>query len=114
MNRLKSYLKIPVCKKINLTSIKSGLTYLSSKKYSTENHLSYSSGKSDYIKNMLGQTIPASLNKLAIERPNDTCYKFCLSQTTFTFKEVKQRVDEFSQSLINLGFKKGDRLGICF
>jgi acyl-coenzyme A synthetase/AMP-(fatty) acid ligase len=39
-------------------------------------------------------------------------YKFCLTQTSITFGEVKQRIDELAQSLLSLGFKKGDRLAI--
>jgi len=35
-----------------------------------------------------------------------------LTKTTFTFKEVKQRVDEMAQNLLKLGFQKGDRLAI--
>ncbi len=39
-------------------------------------------------------------------------YKFLLTRTSFTFKEVKQRVDEMAQNLLSLGFKKGDRLAV--
>ena len=89
--------------------------YLSTVSYSKnvklENNLSYSSNSNSSVKYLIGQTVGQSLNKMAIEKPNDICFKFCLSQTTFTFKELKQRVDEFAQNLLSLGFIKGDRLG---
>jgi hypothetical protein len=52
------------------------------------------------------------LRTIAKEKPNHLCYKFCLTQTSFTFLELDQRVDELAQSLNNIGFKKGDRLAI--
>jgi acyl-CoA synthetase (AMP-forming)/AMP-acid ligase II len=52
------------------------------------------------------------LRKIAKEKPNHLCYKFCLTQTSFTFLELDQRVDELAQNLINIGFKKGDRLAL--
>ena len=108
MIRLKSCLKISGCRNLIQTQILS-------KKYSTnvnENNLSYSSGKSEFFKNMIGQNIPDSLDKMVFQKPNDICFKFCLSQTALTYKEVKQRTNEFAQNLISLGFNKGDRLGI--
>lgn len=57
-------------------------------------------------------TVGSRLISLAREKPNDVCFKFCLTKSSFTYKDIKQRVDEFAQNLLNLGFKKGDRLAI--
>lgn len=115
MIRLKSCWKITLCQNLNLTSKNNlNFAYLLSKKYSAsvkEGNLSYSSGKSDFFKNMVGLSIPDSLKKMALQKPNEICYKFCLSQTALTYMEVQQRVNEFAQNLISLGFNKGDRLG---
>jgi acyl-CoA synthetase (AMP-forming)/AMP-acid ligase II len=49
---------------------------------------------------------------MSTENPNNVAYKFCLTQTSLTFREIKQRIDEIGQSLLSMGFKKGDRLAI--
>ena len=61
---------------------------------------------------LLCDTVGDRLNALASEKPDSVGYKFCLTQTSFTFREVKQRTDEIAQNLLSLGFKKGDRLAI--
>ena len=61
---------------------------------------------------LLCDTIGDRLKTLAAEKPGNVAYKFCLTQTSFTFKELKQRVDEIAQNLLSMGFQKGDRLAI--
>jgi acyl-CoA synthetase (AMP-forming)/AMP-acid ligase II len=60
----------------------------------------------------LGATIYDRLEATASERPNDEAFKFSLTQTSFTYREVQQRIDEIAQNLLKHGFKRGDRLGI--
>jgi acyl-coenzyme A synthetase/AMP-(fatty) acid ligase len=61
---------------------------------------------------LMCDTIGERINVLAREKPDYVAYKFCLSQTGITFREVKQRIDEIVQNLLSLGFQKGDRLAI--
>lgn len=61
---------------------------------------------------LLCDTIGERIDTLAQAKPNDISYKFALTQTTFTFRELKQRVDELAQSFLNMGLQKGDRLAI--
>lgn len=74
---------------------------------------SYAKG-ADFLQGtgLLYQTTGDSLSKQVLEKPNDIAYKFCLTQTSLTFSETKQRADEFAQNLLNLGFAKGDRLAL--
>lgn len=62
--------------------------------------------------NIKPSTVGRSLAQMSLDKPNDVAYKFCLTQNTFTFLEVKQRVDELAQNLLNMGFQKGDALAI--
>ncbi|CAF0973055.1 unnamed protein product [Brachionus calyciflorus] len=62
--------------------------------------------------NLIGKTVVECFNDKVSEKPNEIAYKFCLHQQNFTFIELKQRVDEIAQNLLNMGFKKGDRLSI--
>jgi acyl-CoA synthetase (AMP-forming)/AMP-acid ligase II len=61
---------------------------------------------------LLCDTIGERLSTLAAEKPDHVAYKFCVTQTSLKFGEMKQRVDEMAQSLLSLGFTKGDRLAI--
>lgn len=61
---------------------------------------------------LLCDTVGDRLDALALAKPNDEAYKYCLTQQGFTFLETKQRIDEIAQNLLNMGFKKGDRLAI--
>ena len=56
---------------------------------------------------MVGRTIGEQVSLMANERPTDIAMKFCLTQQTFSFLELKQRVDELAQNLLNMGFIKG-------
>jgi hypothetical protein len=56
---------------------------------------------------MVGRTIGEQVSLMANERPTDIAMKFCLTQQTFSFLELKQRVDELAQNLLNMGFVKG-------
>ena len=59
---------------------------------------------------LLCDTFDDRINILSKAKPNDVALKFCLTQTQFTFLEVKQRIDEIAQNFLDLGFKKGDRI----
>jgi acyl-CoA synthetase (AMP-forming)/AMP-acid ligase II len=61
---------------------------------------------------LINSTLGEKLDEFAKQKPNDVCYKFCLNQITHTYAELKQRVDELAQSLLDLGFSKGDRLAL--
>lgn len=56
---------------------------------------------------LLCDTVGDRLAVLAREKPNDVGYKFSLTQTSLSFAEIKQRVDEMAQNFMKLGFKKG-------
>jgi hypothetical protein len=81
---------------------------VSTARSSDTHHTSLSYASNQYGKlDIFGSTIGQKLAETALARPNDLAYKFCLTQTSFTFSELKQRVDELAQSLLNMGFKKG-------
>lgn len=61
---------------------------------------------------LLCDTVGERVDVLASTNPGDVAYKFCLTQQGFTFLEVKQRTDEIAQNLLNMGFKKADRMAI--
>ena len=67
---------------------------------------SYSMAK-NYDTHLLCDTVGERLNVLAREKPRDVGYKFALTQTSLSFAEIKQRVDELAQNFLQLGFKKG-------
>ena len=76
------------------------------------NNLSYSSSNNASGLSLLGVTVGDALKDMSIRKPNDICYKFCMTNKSYSFIELKQRVDELSQSFLNMGFVKGDRLAI--
>lgn len=64
-------------------------------------------------------TLSARLSQLAHSLPAQECYVFKQSTTSsedtrhrFKFAHLRQRVHEFAQNLLNLGFVKGDRLAV--
>jgi acyl-coenzyme A synthetase/AMP-(fatty) acid ligase len=61
---------------------------------------------------LISDTVGDRLNVLNQLRPNEIGYKFCMTQTSIKFNELHQRVNEIAQNLLNMGFKKGDRLAI--
>jgi hypothetical protein len=61
---------------------------------------------------LLGTNIYDRLVTMVDERPNEVAYKFCLTQESFTFKEVKERIDELAQNVLSLGYKRGDKLAV--
>jgi acyl-CoA synthetase (AMP-forming)/AMP-acid ligase II len=73
--------------------------------------LSYQSNPSGDF-HLVGQTIQERLDSISHSKPNEMVYKFCATQTSFTFLELKQRVDELAQSFMQLGLQKGDRVAI--
>ena len=72
--------------------------------------LSYS--YSQFPIQLIGATIGDSLDRMAQKRPNHVAYNFSSSQIKYTFIELKQRVDELAQSLLHMGFRKGDKLAL--
>lgn len=77
--------------------------------YKTE--LSYQSIEPKGMR-LIGQTLYERLTNIARQQPNDVAYKFTLTHVTYTYGELKQRVDELAQSYLNMGFRKGDRLAM--
>lgn len=61
---------------------------------------------------LVGQTIQERLESIAASKPNDIVYKFMATKTSFTFGELKQRVDELAQGYLQLGLNKGDRIAL--
>lgn len=61
---------------------------------------------------LLYETFSHRIDLLAKLKPNEECFIFPYNHRRLTFLELKQRVDEFAQNLLNLGFQKGDRLAI--
>jgi acyl-CoA synthetase (AMP-forming)/AMP-acid ligase II len=61
---------------------------------------------------LIGTTIGERLTLMAQQKPNDICYKYGATNSTVTFKELEQRAHELAQSLINMGFTRGDRLAV--
>lgn len=58
------------------------------------------------------KTLSESLHAIAAKRPKDVAFKFVAINKSITYLELQQRVDELAQSLLRLGFVKGDRLAI--
>jgi acyl-coenzyme A synthetase/AMP-(fatty) acid ligase len=77
----------------------------------TSAKLSYAVSEANKFK-LINSTLGEKIDEMARQRPNDVCYNFCLNQIAFTYAELKQRVDELAQSLLDLGFSKGDRLAL--
>lgn len=67
---------------------------------------SYTMSRPDDV-HLLCDTIGDRVREMARERPSDVGYKFSLTQTSLTFGEIKQRIDELAQNFLQLGFKKG-------
>lgn len=72
------------------------------------NKLSYEHNQFSSKLDITGMTVGQKLAEQAAAKPNDLAYKFCMTQASYTFLELKQRVDELAQNLLNLGFTKGN------
>lgn len=81
---------------------------LASPKYEKYSYAMSNSGNLHLLCDTLGDR----MNIMAEKLPNETCYKFSLTQTSLSFREIKQRADEIAQNLLNKGFKKGDRMAL--
>lgn len=75
------------------------------------NNLSYAMSDAHGL-HLLCDTFSHRIDAMARNKPNDVGYTFCLTRQQFTFLEIKQRIDEIAQNLLNLGFQKGDRLAV--
>ena len=58
------------------------------------------------------KTIPEQLAYMAQLSPDKTAYFFPMENVRFSFKEMKQYADQISKSLLALGLKHGDHIGI--
>jgi hypothetical protein len=83
--------------------------------FTTSNHLAnkLSYCYSRFGLNLIGTNVRDKLAETAILKPNDLAYKFCFTQTSYSFGELKTRVDEMAQSLLNMGFKVISYLFFC-
>lgn len=91
---------------------KSWPRWLSSTCRSNRSILSYHANQGTHL-HLAGQTMQERLDSIASSKPNEVAYKFCATQTSFTFLELKQRVDELAQSLMQqFELKKGDRVAL--
>ena len=61
---------------------------------------------------LIGATVYDRVELAAEQRPNETAFKFCLTQESFTFSDLKQRIDEIAQNLLKYGYRRGDRLAV--
>jgi hypothetical protein len=75
------------------------------------NKLSYRSSDAEGIR-LIGSTLYQRLEETASVKPNGEAFKFCLTGESYTYKELKERVDEVAQNLLKHGYKRGDRLAI--
>lgn len=73
--------------------------------------LSYSVSETHGL-HLLCDTIYERLSTVAHEKPANVCYKFSLTGHSVTFSELKQRADQLAQSLLSMGYRKGDRLAV--
>lgn len=62
---------------------------------------------------LLYHTVGQHLQQLAVKHPNHECYVFkSEGNKRYTYKSFFDEVESFATSLIELGFEKGDRLGV--
>ncbi len=62
---------------------------------------------------LLYHTLGQHLDQLAHAYPNHECYVFkAEGNKRYTYKSFLDEVDALATSLINLGFEKGDRIGV--
>lgn len=60
----------------------------------------------------VGETVGEQLLRTVERTPDTECLVFSESGTRRTFQQLMQEVDQFAAGLHQLGFKKGDRIGI--
>lgn len=76
-------------------------------------HTKYSYSVSDnHGLRLLSDTIGDRIDSLAESAGDQVAYKYCLTQQSITFGDLKQRTDAIAQNLLHMGFKKGDRLAL--
>ena len=78
---------------------------------SAHTKMSYSVSETHKL-HLLCDTIYSRMKATSKEKPENVCYKFSLTKTSIKFGELKQRVDNLAQSLLEMGYKKGDRLAV--
>jgi len=62
---------------------------------------------------LLYHTLGQHLDQLAQAYPNHECYLFqAEGKKRYTYKSFLDEVDSLAASLIDLGFEKGDRIGV--
>ncbi|SPL69940.1 AMP-binding protein [Acinetobacter stercoris] len=72
--------------------------------------LSYANGTSDHP--LLGMTISESFDQACDQYADHEAVVSCHQNIRLTYKELQAKVNAFACSLLKLGLKKGDRLGI--
>jgi fatty-acyl-CoA synthase len=77
---------------------------------STFDDLSYVHGSSELP--LIGETLGANFDRIAARYANLEALVVAHQQIRWTWKELKVRVDNLAASLIRLGLKPGDRIGI--
>lgn len=76
----------------------------------TEMDLSYSHGSSNTP--LIGKTIGAFFDEIAAKYPDRDAAIIHHQKITYSYLELKKTVDQFAKGLIQLGVKKGERVGI--
>lgn len=66
------------------------------------------SSKLHLVPNTIGEIIEAQAEK----SPNNLVYAFPHQGLNLTFSQVKQRINQIAQNLLEMGFKKGDRIAL--
>ena len=72
--------------------------------------LSYDQGVSSHP--LLGRTIGDHFSMIAAANPERAAVIACEQDKTYTYRQLKERVDLLARGLIRLGIERGDRVGI--
>ena len=75
--------------------------------------LSYATSISQFKLHKVIDTVGDRLRVMAQEHPNQVCYKFpFLNNLGLTYGQLYYKVERYAQALLEMGFKKGDRLAV--
>jgi acyl-coenzyme A synthetase/AMP-(fatty) acid ligase len=78
----------------------------------SSNKLSYANPAPPDGFKLIDDTIDQRIAHMAVHKPDQVAYKFAQTDVELTYRELKQRVDEVAQSLLRIGFTRGDTLAI--
>jgi acyl-CoA synthetase (AMP-forming)/AMP-acid ligase II len=93
-----------------LNNLTTALSTPKSRGVSNKSLLSYQNIKPNF--ELLGQTVNERFDLMLAKCPDHVAFKFSLTQTSYSFRELKQRIDQIAQHYLDLGFRKGDRLAL--